>query len=78
MFRRYDIESSILSNIDSWNEAKVHYALIEMIEIKMWPYCDAYGQSFFLLLSVRCNYKLNLETLSEIAIVLEFDIIDLT
>lgn len=33
--------------IDSWSEAKGHYALIEKIEIKKWPYGNAYGQYFF-------------------------------
>lgn len=32
--------------IDSWDETK-HYALIEKIEIKKWPYGNAFGQYFF-------------------------------
>lgn len=32
--------------IDSWDENK-HYAVIERIEIKKWPYGNAYGQYFF-------------------------------
>lgn len=32
--------------INSWDETK-HYALIEKIEIKKWPYGKAYGQYFF-------------------------------
>lgn len=32
--------------IDSWDENK-HYALIERIEVKNWPYGKAFGQYFF-------------------------------
>lgn len=32
--------------LDSWNEDR-HYAVIEKIEIKNWPYGTAYGQYFF-------------------------------
>ncbi len=32
--------------IDSWDENK-HYALVERIEIKKWPYGNAFGQYFF-------------------------------
>ncbi len=32
--------------IDSWDESK-HYALIEKIQIKEWPYGNASGQYFF-------------------------------
>lgn len=32
--------------LDSWDEAK-HYAIIEKIEVKNWPYGNAFGQYFF-------------------------------
>jgi hypothetical protein len=33
--------------INSWSEEKGHYAIIEKVEVKTWPYGDAYGQYFF-------------------------------
>lgn len=33
--------------LNSWSEEAGHYALIEKIEIKKWPYGTAYGQYFF-------------------------------
>ena len=33
--------------LDSWSEEAGHYALIEKIEIKTWPYGNAFGQYFF-------------------------------
>ena len=32
--------------LDSWNETK-HYAVVERVEIKDWPYGNAFGQYFF-------------------------------
>lgn len=33
--------------LDSWSDYLEHYALIEEIEIKKWPYGNAFGQYFF-------------------------------
>jgi hypothetical protein len=33
--------------LDSWSEYRGHYALIEKIEIRKWPYGNAFGQYFF-------------------------------
>lgn len=32
---------------NSWNESEGHYLLVEKIEIKKWPYGDAFGQYFY-------------------------------
>lgn len=32
--------------LDSWDENK-HYAVVDRIEIKNWPYGNAFGQYFF-------------------------------
>jgi len=33
--------------LDSWSDSLGHYALIEDVKVKKWPYGDAFGQYFF-------------------------------
>ncbi|MDD2753429.1 MAG: hypothetical protein PHT44_02380 [Candidatus Portnoybacteria bacterium] len=46
LWRENGEKISFIVILDSWNEAK-HYAVVEKIEIKNWPFGNAFGQYFF-------------------------------